>query len=130
VHACASKYNFFAVDMSKLIGKTYENRALALLEHEGFELIERNLNFRCGEIDLLMRDPAGVLVFVEVRARADRRFGGAAASIGAVKRARLRCAARQVLARWRGPWPPCRFDVVVFDGARCEWLPHVFDGFD
>ena len=115
--------------MSKSIGKTFENRALALLEHEGLELIERNLNFRCGEIDLLMRDSAGVLVFVEVRARADSRFGGAAASIGIAKRARLRCAARQVLARWRGPSPPCRFDVVAFNGGRCEWLPHVFAGF-
>jgi putative endonuclease len=114
--------------MSKTIGKIYENRALALLEHEGLELLGRNLSFRCGEIDLLMRDATGVLVFVEVRARADGRFGGAAASIGPVKRARLRCAARHVLARWHGPWPACRFDVVVFEAQRCEWLTHVFDG--
>jgi putative endonuclease len=116
--------------MSKLIGKTYENRALALLEQAGLELIERNVTFRCGEIDLLMRDPLGILVFVEVRARAVRWFGSATDSISAVKKARLRCAARHVLARWRGPWPPCRFDVVAFDGTDCEWLSHVFDGFD
>lgn len=73
-----------------------------------------------------MRDPAGVLVFVEVRARASRRFGGAAASIGALKQARLRCAARHVLARWRGAWPACRFDVIAFEGAACDWLCNVF----
>jgi len=114
--------------MSKTSGDTYEKRALAFLEHNGLQLIERNVRFRCGEIDLLMRDPTGVLVFVEVRARSSSRFGGAAASIGMRKRARLRCAARLVLARWRGPTPPCRFDVVTFDDGRCAWLCNAFDG--
>jgi putative endonuclease len=127
-------HNFFAPDMSKISGDAYELRALRLLERHGLNLIERNVRFRCGEIDLLMRDPGGVLVFVEVRARANRRFGGAAASIGPLKRARLRCAARHVLARWRArssePVPACRFDVVAFDGDACEWLCNVFDADD
>jgi hypothetical protein len=49
-----------------------------------------------------MRDRDGTLVFVEVRARADMRHGGAAASIGAAKRARLVFAARHYLAAQRG----------------------------
>lgn len=114
--------------MSKTSGDTYERRALTHLEHNGLELIERNVRFRCGEIDLLMRDEAGVLVFIEVRARSSARFGGAAASIVARKRERLRCAARLILARWRGPLPPCRFDVVAFDAGQCTWLRNVFDG--
>lgn len=116
--------------MSKTLGDAYETRALIFLERQGLSLIERNVRFRCGEIDLLMRDPAGVLVFVEVRARASRRFGGAVASIGALKRARLRCAARHILARWRGQLPVCRFDVVAFEHDDCDWLRNVFDGSD
>ena len=116
--------------MSKTTGDTFEARALVFLERQGLSLIERNVRFRCGEIDLLMRDPDGLVVFVEVRARANRRFGGAAASIGMLKRARLRCAARHILARWRGQLPTCRFDVIAFDGGDCDWLRNVFDGCD
>jgi len=47
-----------------------------------------------------------------------------------LKRTRLRCAARHILARWRGQLPACRFDVVAFDGDDCEWLRNVFDGSD
>jgi putative endonuclease len=122
------RFEVFAFIMSKISGDTYEKRALVHLEHNGLQLVERNVRFRCGEIDLLMRDEAGVLVFVEVRARSSDRFGGAAASIVARKRERLRRAARLVLARWRGPLPPCRFDVVAFDAGRCTWLRNAFDG--
>jgi putative endonuclease len=61
-----------------------------------------------------------------VRARADDRHGGAAASIGAAKRASLVLAARHFLARLRNV-PPCRFDVVTLDGAELQWLRGAFD---
>ena len=79
-----------------------------------------------GEIDLIMRDPDGVLVFVEVRARKDARFGGAAASIGAAKRARLVRAAAFYLARLPSP-PPCRFDVVTVEGGELTWIRAAID---
>jgi putative endonuclease len=81
---------------------------------------------RGGEIDLVMRDRGGALVFVEVRVRRDGRFGGAAASIGVVKRLSLVFAAGHFLRRLAGP-PPCRFDVVAVDGERIEWLRAPFD---
>lgn len=80
---------------------------------------------RAGEIDLIVRDADGTLVFVEVRSRSSDRFGGAAASVGARKRARIVFAARQYLLQVR-PVPPCRFDVVAIDGSRIEWLPAAF----
>ena len=73
-----------------------------------------------------MRDPDGTIVFVEVRARRDSRYGGAAASIGAAKRRRLVFAASHFLRRLAAP-PPCRFDVVAVDGERIEWLRAAFD---
>jgi len=78
-----------------------------------------------GEIDLVMRDN-GTLVFVEVRKRASRGFGGAAASVGGVKQRRIVFAARHYLMRLREP-PPCRFDVVGVEGDRIEWLKAAFD---
>ncbi len=101
-----------------------EAQALALrhLQAAGLQLVVANVRCRSGEIDLVLREGA-VLVFVEVRSRADARFGGAAASVGAAKRRRLIVTARVFLqTRWRGPAPPCRFDVVALDGTELTWL--------
>ena len=116
----------------KKIGDQAEARALAHLERQGLSLVQRNYRVargpsaRGGEVDLILRDRDGTLVFVEVRARADARFGGAAASIGHGKRQRIIYAARHYLLRL-ATLPPCRFDVVTVDGDRIDWLPGAFD---
>lgn len=112
-------------------GDAAERRALDHLQAHGLVLVERNYRVargpsaRGGEIDLVMRD-RGTLVFVEVRARADARHGGAAASVGAAKRSRLVRTAQHYLLRYPSP-PPCRFDVVGIDGDRIDWIPAAFD---
>lgn len=90
------------------------------------QLVARNVSCRCGEIDLVMRDSDGVLVFVEVRARAHSAFGGAVASIGWHKRRRIVRAAQYFLANDGGFANACRFDVVAFDGGRLIWLRDAF----
>lgn len=104
-------------------GARAEERALGYLLRQGLVLVERNVRSRRGEIDLVMRD-GDTLVFVEVRQRSDARFGGAAASIGPVKQARLWRAAQTFLLRHPSP-PPCRFDAVCIDGDQLQWLRHV-----
>lgn len=106
-------------------GRRGEDAALAHLQQQGLQLIERNFLCKGGEIDLIMQHGA-TLVFVEVRKRAHRDFGGAAASITAAKQRRLICAAQVYLQRYRLP-PPCRFDVIAIDGESLEWLRHVID---
>jgi putative endonuclease len=71
-----------------------------------------------------MRD-ADTLVFVEVRQRRSRQFGGAAASITAVKQARLWQCAQFFLQRYSSV-PACRFDAVCLDGEVLTWLRHIF----
>ena len=88
-------------------------------------LLQRNYRGRFGEIDLIMQD-GKVLVFVEVRARASQRFGGALASIDGHKRDKLTRTAQQYLATLQ-PVPPCRFDALLFEGGRIEWLRNIFD---
>jgi putative endonuclease len=79
-----------------------------------------------GEIDLILREADGTLVFVEVRARAAGTHGGAAASVGAAKQRRIVLAARHYLLRLPAP-PPCRFDVVVVEPTGLQWLQGAFD---
>lgn len=113
-------------------GDAAEARALAHLCGQGLALVERNYRVargphaRGGEVDLILRERDGTLVFVEVRWRTDARHGGAAASVGANKQASLLLAARHYLLRFAAP-PACRFDVVAIDGTALQWLRGAFD---
>lgn len=117
---------------TKARGDAAEDAALAHLLRAGLRLLERNYrvgagpNRRAGEVDLIMADRDGTLVFVEVRARADASHGGAAASVTAKKQQRLIYAAQHYLLRHASP-PPCRFDVVAIDGTELTWLQGAFD---
>ena len=107
-------------------GTLAEALAADYLQSRGLRLIERNYRCRLGEIDLILAD-GPVLVFVEVRLRRTADFGGAAASITAVKRQRILRAARHYLAG--RPEPACRFDVVLLDALaadRIEWIRDAF----
>lgn len=117
---------------TKARGDAAEDRALAWLRARGLVLVERNYRVargphaRGGEIDLILRDREGTLVFVEVRQRSGSGHGGAAASVGGAKQQRLVRAARHYLLRL-AEVPPCRFDVLAIDGERIEWLQAAFD---
>jgi putative endonuclease len=104
-------------------GAAAEEKAAAFLAARGLRLVERNFRVRGGEIDLVCQD-GGTTVFVEVRFRSRSDFGGAAASITAEKRRRLILAARHWLARHGER--SCRFDCVLLDGDRVEWLQDAF----
>ena len=116
----------------KSVGDRAETLALEHLQRHGLALLCRNYRVargpraRGGEIDLILRDPDGTLVFVEVRARTDLRHGGAAATVDFRKQQRLVFAARHFLGRFAS-LPPCRFDVVTVEGERIEWLRAAFD---
>jgi putative endonuclease len=117
---------------TKARGEEGEDRALAHLLRAGLTLVTRNYRVaagprsRGGEIDLIVRERDGTLVFVEVRQRAAGARVGAAASVSATKRRRLVFAAQHYLNRLPA-LPPCRFDVVAIDGERLEWLRAAFD---
>ena len=117
---------------TKAVGDGGEARALAHLRAHGLALVQRNYrvaagpNARGGEIDLVMRDRDGTLVFVEVRFRKTAGFGGAAATVGAAKQRSLVFAARCFLRGHATP-PACRFDVVAIEGDHVEWLQAAFD---
>jgi putative endonuclease len=119
-------------ESSKSLGEVAESSALDWLQARGLKLLERNYrvargpNARGGEIDLILRDRDGTLVFVEVRARNSSAFGGAAASVGAIKQRRVMFAARHYLLRF-AVLPPCRFDVVTVEAGRIDWLQAAFD---
>lgn len=114
------------------VGARGEAQALAHLQRHGLELVARNYRVahgpsrHAGEVDLVMRERDGTLVFVEVRARASGSHGGAAASVTPAKQRRIVYAARHFLLRCAA-LPRCRFDVVAIDGDTLHWLKAAFD---
>jgi putative endonuclease len=117
---------------TKARGDAGEALALAHLLQHGLTLVRRNYRVAAGphargaEVDLILRDRDGTLVFAEVRARRSTRHGGAAASVTAAKQRRIVYAAQHFL-RGLASLPPCRFDVIAIEGEKIEWLRGAFD---
>jgi putative endonuclease len=116
---------------AKSEGDRAEALALEHLLRHGLTLVCRNYQVargpraRGGEIDLIVRERDGTLVFVEVRSRAGTAHGGALASVGTAKQRSLVFAAQHYLARLPR-LPPCRFDVVAVEGQTLHWVRAAF----
>lgn len=96
------------------LGEIGEELAVRELEQRGYAVLARRYRRRSGEIDIVATDGPTV-VFVEVKARDGRAFGGGLDAVTAVKRQRLIATARDFLARQGWHDRPCRFDVVAID---------------
>ncbi len=112
----------------KLTGLLYERRARRFLQGAGLIWVAGNVSYRCGEIDLIMRENR-TWVFVEVRFRKNDYAGGALASITRHKRQRLlRAAATWLAARQQSfATTDCRFDIIAVTGSQVQWLKNAFD---
>jgi putative endonuclease len=107
-------------DTRRQTGAAAETAAAAYLERAGLRVIERNVRFVHGEIDLVCRE-GDVLVFVEVKSRRAQWGDGPASAVSALKQWRLTRLAHHYLKWRRLGEPRCRFDVVAVtvgdDGA-------------
>jgi putative endonuclease len=99
-------------DREKL-GRWGEKRCESFLKKKGFKKLARNFSCRGGEIDLIMVDTEGAVVFVEVKTRADEDLTPAESVVTATKKTRLNRAARYFLATHNIENRPFRFDVVT-----------------
>ena len=112
------------------LGALGEEAAADLLRSGGYRIVARNHRCPRGEVDLIA-ERGELLVFVEVRTRATAAFGRPEETVSAAKQRRVVAAARDYLARRRGPQRGVRFDVVaVIDGARGPTLQHFENAFD
>ena len=97
----------------KLLGQWGEKYCEKFLKRKGLKILTRNFSCKTGEIDLIMVDTEGGIVFVEVRTRADEKFVEAESSITTAKKNRLKRAARYFLSTQNIENRPLRFDIVT-----------------
>ena len=112
-----------------ILGNHAEKLAAKYLKSKGLLVVKRNYRCKLGEIDLIMRHQE-YLVFVEVRYRKSNSFGGAAASIDAIKQAKLTKAAQHYMVNHDALNKPVRFDVICLSGdlnrADYQWISNAF----
>lgn len=93
------------------LGERGEHAAAKFLRRQGFQIIERRLRLRLGEIDIIAVD-GGAVVFVEVKTRRSTQLGRPAESISGTQQSRLTRAALAFLKSHGLLEYPSRFDVV------------------
>lgn len=107
-------------------GDSAEQQASTYLQRQGLQLVCSNFRCKLGELDLVMKDGA-VLVIVEVRFRKSEQFGGALASITPQKQARIVAATQHYVIINQLSQSAIRFDVVAIGGDnRINWIKNAF----
>lgn len=109
----------------QLAGDRYEEAAWRLVRQAGCQLLGRQLTCPLGELDLVVREGTH-LVFIEVRQRTSRCFGGAAASVSTAKQQRFLRAAQWwlptlVRRHFERQMPTYRLDVIAFEPDGAVW---------
>ena len=108
-------------------GASAEDCASQLLVDAGYRIVERNFRCKLGELDIVARDGDGdVLVFVEVRSRADDEHGSAVEMIRTTKQRRVVRVARYYLATVEPVFEQCRFDVVAVTAGEAILIKDAF----
>ncbi len=97
-------------------GRAGEKAARAHLRKQGYRILEENFKYAGAEIDLIA-EHKNVIVFIEVKSRADAQFGHPLTALTQRKQARIARAARGFLARHAIQNRDLRFDVVTVTGS-------------
>lgn len=106
--------------MNKLIGKTGEDVASDFLANNGYEILERNLRLKIGEIDILAAQD-DYLVIVEVKSGKTGKYGPAYLRVGPDKIKKLNQLALALSQKY--PNRNIRIDVVNVDD--CGQVIHI-----
>lgn len=116
---------------TKTIGDKHEQLACQFLEGQGLTILQQNFHSRGGELDIIAQD-ANTLVFVEVKYRKKKDYGGAISAVSNSKQEKIRRTAQYFMqqAALNEYNTACRFDVIAIEGfgdkAEFNWLKNAF----
>lgn len=112
----------------RAIGKKYEEIAIALLEEQGYHILEKNYSNTYGEIDIVAKEQ-DTLVFVEVKYRSSGSYGDALEAVDWKKQKRICRSALYYCSKKHGNLEiPCRFDVIaIYGGHKIVHIKNAFE---
>lgn len=111
------------------LGREGEELAAEFLKKKGYRIVGKNYRTVFGEIDIIAKD-RGVIVFVEVKTRADIGFAYPFEAVNKKKREKIRKTATCYLKHLTKE-VPARFDILSIyfrDGKR--QIDHLQDAFE
>lgn len=113
---------------NRTVGAGYERLAADTLRGKGYGIMAQNYRCHLGEIDLIAVK-GGVLVFVEVKYRADGTLGDPLEAVGPLKQRRIYRVAQVFMKERHIPQDtPCRFDVIGICGREIAHVENAFGG--
>ena len=102
-----------------------EETALRFLKKEGYRIITQNYRSRFGEIDIIAEED-GCLVFIEVKSRSNKAFGGPFDSINSTKKRHMIQSAISYMKTNECFGRKIRFDVVGIESGSVKIIKHAF----
>lgn len=106
-------------------GVAGEQAACDYLAAKKYRIVARNYRKPCGEIDIIAFN-GKTLVFVEVKKRASRAFGGPIAAVTAAKQRRITLTAYYFIKENAPKFDSIRFDVVCLLPGELEHIENAF----
>jgi len=107
------------------LGRRGEAAAARYLRRRRYKILARGRRLQPGELDLVMLDPDGTIVFVEVKTRTTQQTGHPAEAVDAAKQRRLTRLAVTFLKRHGLLDRAGRFDVVAITWPQGKWFPQI-----
>lgn len=104
-----------------------EDAASAFLVRRGWQILDRNVRYREGELDIVCCKD-GILAFVEVKTRRSVRAGTGAEAVTPAKQARIRRLAMRYLSERSTRYAAIRFDVIELRAGADRYLVRHLEG--
>ncbi|HAL46016.1 MAG TPA: YraN family protein [Phycisphaerales bacterium] len=98
---------------SHLLGQWGQKQCEKFYKAKGCKVLARNFLCKSGEIDLIIGQTDGTVVFVEVKTRSNEIFADAESAITLAKKKRMTKAANLFVKKYELDSSPFRFDVVI-----------------
>jgi putative endonuclease len=95
------------------LGRWGQRQAERHLRRQGCRTLARNWSASCGELDLVVCETDGTLVFVEVKTRRSEDFAPAGAAVNFRKQRRIARTAKRFVTQYHVSDSPLRFDVIT-----------------
>ena len=126
----ASQSGAHVTDPRHELGRRAEDAAATWLSNAGWQVLDRRWRAAVGELDIVCRDPTGMLVAVEVKLRRTRRTGAPLEAIDRRRLGRLRAALGAYAAGSMASWSGLRVDLVTVEPEDSLWRLRRHPGID
>ena len=106
-------------------GNKAEDQAADYLKGKGYKILARNYLCPQGEVDIIAQK-GSTIVFVEVKQRSSKAFGGAVAAVTKTKQQKVGAAAVRYLQLNKPAYTALMFDIIAITEGKLEHIQNAF----